>query len=150
MGARLRELSQPEPLNQARIAKLEQQVQNLLDVMAAQGLRTSAGLTERLRQAETITLKAEQSAADPAAVEKLLPDLAEHHKRQLANLPLVLGKDVTRARTTLATHIRPLTVQTDEHEIRFYRQAGHVEAALLRAAMGGRGSTSNYGRGERI
>lgn len=149
--AQLRELSKPRPQNRGRMVVLEAQIENLLDVMASQGLRTSTSLTELLKKAEAelVTLKADHAATDVTIVEKLLSQLAEHFKRQLDELPQVLTEDVARARTTLATHIGPLTVQADEQDIRFFREAGHVVATLLRTATGGRGA-SNFGRGERI
>jgi hypothetical protein len=80
-------------------------------------------------------------------VERLLPDLAERYARQLTRLPEILSGDVTRARSELATHVGPLTVKSDEKKIRLYREQGHLEVALLRAA----GAAASFcGSGGRI
>lgn len=54
--------------------------------------------------------------------------------RTLERLPEGVRRDVTRGRAAIASHIGPLTVRTTETEIQFFRETGHAEAALLRAA----------------
>lgn len=145
--ARLRELSRPRPASTARIAELERQIANLLDAVAAGGLRGSTSLAERLRaaEAELASLKAMPA---PAAAERLLPDLAARFARQLERLPQVLSGDVVRARTALAQHLGPLTVTATEAEIQFWNEKGHAEVALLRAV--GAGTASICGSGGSI
>jgi hypothetical protein len=52
----------------------------------------------------------------------------------IPRLPEILAGDVTRASSALATHLGPLTVEADDHEVRLYREPGHLEVALLHAA----------------
>lgn len=147
--ARLRELSKPKAVPQARIRELEQQIENLVEAVAAGGLRGSVSLADRLRtaEAELSSLKAQAEAAPAATVERLLPELAARYARQLDQLPQVLTGDVTRARTALAAHVGPLTVTATAAEIQFWSEQGHAEAALLRAA----GAASSFsGSGGRI
>ncbi len=144
--AKLREVSRPKPLPTARIAQLESQVANLIDAVAAGGLRHSTGLGDRLRaaEAELLELRSIGLAAGVGQVEQLLPDLARRLAQRLERLPEVLAGDVARARTALAEHIGPLTVKPTAREIQFYRDKGHLEGALLRAA----GSSANlFGSG---
>lgn len=147
--ARLRDLSRPKPVNRARIAELETQIANLIDAVAAGGLRGSAGLAERLRtaEAELAGLKAQAAATETTSLERLLPDLALRYTRALERLPAIASRDVTRGRAALASHVGPLTVKATEQEIQFFRETGHSEAALLRAASGG---SSFFGSGGRI
>jgi site-specific DNA recombinase len=146
--ARLRELSQPKPMNRARIAELEAQIANLIDAVAVGGLRGSAGLAERLRAAESelAGLKAQAATTDTGTIERLLPDLVDRYTRTLERLPEVIARDVTRGRAAIASHIGPLTVRTTDTEIQFFRETGHAEAALLRAV----GGTSFYGSGGQL
>lgn len=147
--ARLRALSRPRPATRARIAQLETEVVNLIDAVAAGGLRGSAGLAERLRAAESelTGLKAQAAAADTRNIERLLPELAARYAHQLERLPEILKGDVTRARTALAAHVGPLTVRVTKAAIQFWSERGHAEAALLRTACG---MASFCGSGGRI
>lgn len=131
--ARLRELSRPRPPSKARIAQLEAQIGNLVDAIAAGGLRGSTSLAERLRAAEAELAALRDTPAPQAAAERLLPDLAARYARQLERLPEVLSGDVVRARTALAQHVGPLTVTATDAEIQFWNEKGHPEVALLRA-----------------
>jgi hypothetical protein len=147
--ARLRELAKPRKASRARTGELEAQVANLVDAIASGGLRRSPRLAERLSAAEgeLAALKAQATGGALDGVERLLPDLAARYQKQLDRLPEVLSGDVTRARSALATHIRPLTVKSDEREIRLYREQGHLEVALMRAA----GAAASFcGSGGRI
>ncbi len=146
---RLRELSRPRPATRDRIMQLEKEIANLIDAVAAGGLRGSAGLAERLRTAESelAGLKAQAAATDTGKIERLLPELADRYARQLEHLPEILTRDVTRARAALATHVGPLTVKVTQAEIQFFSERGHAEAALLRTACG---TASICGSGGRI
>lgn len=145
---RLRELSKPKPMNEARIAELETQIANLIDAVAVGGLRGSAGLAERLRVAESelASLKAQAATVDTGKIERLLPDLVARYTRTLERLPEIVTRDVTRGRAALASNLGPLTVKATDTEIQFFRETGHAEATLFRAV----GETSFYGSGGRI
>lgn len=146
--ARLRELSRPRPASTARIAELERQIANLLDAVAAGGLRGSTSLAERLRVAEAELASLKATPAPQAAAERLLPDLAARFANQLTRLPEVLAGDVVRARTALAQHVGPLTVTATDAEIQFWNEKGHPEVALLRAV--GAGTANLCGSGGSI
>lgn len=148
--ARLREYTRAKPASEARAQQLESEISNLVDAIAAGSLRASPRLAERLRtaEAELVELKAQAATSTPASIERLLPALAERYRQQLDRLPEVLAGDVTRARAALATHVGRLTVEADELEVRLYREQGHAEVALLRAA--GAEAASFCGSGGRI
>ncbi len=148
--ARLRELSRPQqqPASRTRMAQLEREVANMIDAIAVGGLRGSSGLAERLRvaEAELTSLRTQAKATARGSVEKLLPDLAARFTRSLARLPDVLRGDPARGREALAEHVGAMIVQPTEDEIRFVADAHHLEAALLRAASGGRNQLGSGGR----
>ncbi|MCP5359894.1 MAG: recombinase family protein [Steroidobacteraceae bacterium] len=141
LRARLREATRGRPVSDARIAKLEREVGNMVEAVASLGLRGSIGLSERLRaaEAELAELKAKAAATDTGNVERLLPEVATRYTRELARLPELLTKagNVPRVRATLASHYGEIQVRPEPGRIGLWAQQGHMELALLAATSGG-------------
>ena len=129
----------------ARIAELEGQVGNLADAIATGALKSSPALAARLEAAES-ELTALREQAKPREVKKLdrvIPRIDDAFRELVADLPNAIKRDVDRARATVRQYAgNTIRVETDGKTVRFMSESGRIERAILIAAGGAAGVTS--------
>lgn len=137
--------NQPKP-SAAQRRKLESEISNLADAIAGGVLRASPALAARLRTAEE-QLQRLEAAPQPAAVERLIPDLEARYKRLAGNLRETLAsRDPNRARHEMSRYLGRVKVVPTPKTVEFYSEQGRPEAAMLRTV----GIDRNCGSGGRI
>ncbi len=107
-------LRRPDP-NQARRAKLDGEIQQLVDAVAT-GVRSRA-VIERLQTAELERdgLASSTSLADRVAVWELLPRAIELYRQKVVSLGEALAEsDIERARSELKDAVGEIRIVTDE------------------------------------
>lgn len=122
----------------ARIATLQQQLDNLANAIASGALRASPTLATKLQAAEAELGQLQGAQAQPTApkanVEQLLADLPKHASHAVERLEETLASgDVARGREELRSHVGTVSVEADDREIRLYGEREQREMKVLRA-----------------
>jgi DNA invertase Pin-like site-specific DNA recombinase len=89
------------PDSRARIAELRTQVENLVNAIAAGGMRSSAALGRKLTEVEDELSRLEAAPAAKSAVVPLVTNVKARAKAIIKSLPKLLDTDPERARAAL-------------------------------------------------
>lgn len=148
---RLRERLKNRPkhvVTEAQVRKAEQTVANLIEAISQGGFRRSAGLAERLRQAEDELARLQGEIARPGQspkVEQLTAGVRDRWSRLVADMERMTHdiKD-PRTREEVRALLGRFKVEADAREVRIYNEQGRLEAALVRTSGA---DVRNYGSG---